>query len=82
MANLNTSVIYQSIFSLENVGTAVNYRSIFITLAPWANPINFFTAVKPFQPSLMFLGKAGAYPCDAPFKCSTLGYAPGLTHKH
>ncbi len=24
----------------------------------------------------------GAYPGEAPFRCSTLGYAPGLTHKH
>ncbi len=23
-----------------------------------------------------------AYPSDAPFRCSTLGQAPGLTHKH
>jgi len=28
---------------------------------------------KPLQPSLMFVGKAGAYPSEAPFKCSTLG---------
>ncbi len=27
---------------------------------------------KPFQPSLMFAGKAGAYPSEAPFRCSTL----------
>jgi hypothetical protein len=26
--------------------------------------------------------KARAYPSEAPFRCSTLGYAPGLTHKH
>ncbi len=25
---------------------------------------------------------AGAYPSEAPFRCSTLGQAPGLTHKH
>jgi hypothetical protein len=28
----------------------------------------------PFQPSLMFAGKAGAYSSEAPFRCSTLGY--------
>jgi len=28
---------------------------------------------KPFQPSLMFVGKAGAYPSEAPFSYSTLG---------
>ncbi len=31
---------------------------------------------------LMFAGKAGAYPGEAPFRCSTLRQAPGLTHKH
>jgi hypothetical protein len=33
-------------------------------------------------PSLMFAGKAGAYPSEAPFRCSTLGWVPVLTHKH
>ncbi len=27
---------------------------------------------KPFQPSLLFLGKAGAYPSEAPFGFSAL----------
>ncbi len=31
---------------------------------------------------LVIAGKARAYPSDAFFSCSTLGYAPGLTHKH
>ncbi len=30
----------------------------------------------------MFAGKAGAYPSEAPFRCSTLGQVPGLTRKH
>jgi len=30
----------------------------------------------------MFAGKAKAYPSEAPFRFSTLGYAPGLSHKH
>ena len=30
----------------------------------------------------MFVSKAGAYPSEALFRCSTLGQAPGLTHKH
>jgi hypothetical protein len=29
----------------------------------------------------MFVGKAGAYPIEEPFRYSTLGYAPGLAHK-
>ncbi len=32
-----------------------------------------FIPGKLFQPSLMFAGKAGAYPSEAPFRCSTLG---------
>ncbi len=41
-----------------------------------------FVPGKPFQSSLMFLGEAGAYPSKVPFRCSTLGLAPGLNHKH
>ncbi len=32
-----------------------------------------FVTGKPFKPSLMFAGKAGAYLIEAPFRCSTLG---------
>jgi hypothetical protein len=32
-----------------------------------------FVPGKPFQPSLMFAGKAGAYPREDPFRFSTLG---------
>ncbi len=67
-----------------------------IVKAPLAIVIKLFTAVsynfsiyarafitnKPFQPSLMFAGKAGAFPSEAPFKCSTLGLAPDFIHKH
>ncbi len=37
-----------------------------------------FDPGKPFQPGLMFVSIAKAYPSEAPFRCST----PGLTHKH
>jgi hypothetical protein len=37
---------------------------------------------KPLQPSLILQGKAGAYPNEEPFGCSTLGKVPGLTSKH
>ena len=30
----------------------------------------------------MFVDKARGYLSEALFRCSTLGYAPGLTHKH
>ena len=29
----------------------------------------------------MFVGKEGAYPIEEPFRCSTLGYSPGLAGK-
>jgi len=52
VANLNTAVIYHDtaviysgILTQENVGTAVNYCSIFITLAPDLN-INFTKTFK------------------------------------
>ncbi len=35
-----------------------------------------------FKSSLSFAGKARTYPSEAHFRCSTLGQAPGLTHKH
>jgi hypothetical protein len=35
-----------------------------------------FVPGKPLQASLMFAGKAGAYPSEAPFMCSSLGLAP------
>ncbi len=44
-------------------------KKSFITLSPG----------KPLQPSLMFVGKAGAYPSGAPFSFSPLGRALGLT---
>ncbi len=31
-----------------------------------------FVIVRPFQPSLMFVMKAGAYPSEAPFRCAIL----------
>ena len=40
-----------------------------------------FVPGKPFQPSLIFAGKAGAYPSEAPCRCSTLGWGE-LTLQH
>ena len=40
-----------------------------------------FVLDKPFEPVLMFAGKARAYLCDAPFRCFTIGLAPGITLK-
>ncbi len=41
-----------------------------------------FVISKLFQPSAMFVGKAGVHPIEEPFKCFTLGKAPSLAHKH
>jgi len=41
-----------------------------------------FVPAKLFEPSLMFVGKSRAYLSEAYFWCSTLGWAPGLSHKH
>ncbi len=45
------------------------------------NELEFVTG-KPFKPGLMFVGKSRFYLCEAPFRSSTLGQAPRLTHKH
>ncbi len=39
MVNLNSTVIYSGILTLENEGTRVFFGVIFITLAPGINPI-------------------------------------------
>ncbi len=38
-----------------------------------------FVSGKPFQPGLMFLSKTGAYPSEAPLKCSTLALPASIT---
>jgi hypothetical protein len=34
---------------------------------------NKYTTLKPFQPGLVFAGKAVAYPSEAPLRCFPLG---------
>jgi len=54
------------------------------------NVIKLFTAViyeftqqaRLFITCKVFADKSGAYPSEIPFRCSTLGQVPGLTHKH
>jgi hypothetical protein len=41
VANLNATVIYRGLLTLENVGTAVNYRGTFIILTPFTS-FHFF----------------------------------------
>ncbi len=45
VAKLNTVVYYYIIVTLEDVGTAVNYCGIFITLAPGPVAKKLFTSV-------------------------------------
>ncbi len=46
------------------------------------NKLECLSPGKLFQPSPMFVGKAGNFPSKAFFRCSTLGQVSGLTHKH
>jgi len=52
VANLNTAVIYHGILTLENVGIAVNYYGIFITLAPGAKKYNLLVALSEGESSV------------------------------
>jgi hypothetical protein len=38
-----------------------------------------FAPCKPLQDSIVFAGKAGAYPSETPFRCSAPGYPPALS---
>ncbi len=37
---------------------------------------------RPFEPSLMFVSKAGAFPSGVTFKCFTLRQVTRIPHKH
>ncbi len=41
-----------------------------------------FVPSNPFQSSLIFASKAGAYLSGAPFSYSLMGYAPGVTRQY
>ncbi len=73
----------------------INYiRKEFYNIGSWAQSNETFLSVtseflqlarvfvpdKPFQPSLMFGGKAGVFHIEEPFSCSSLGPYPGLIH--
>jgi hypothetical protein len=65
------------------VSPVANVTKLFTVVSyAYAKKAREFVPVKPFQPSLMFSGKAGAYLSEAPFRCSTQGEALGLTHEH
>ncbi len=54
-------------------------KTFFFALNEWSNRL---VLGKPFQISLMFASKAGAYPNEVPFRCSTLEKTHGLTQRH
>ncbi len=60
------------------MGPGLNVKKLFMDVIYEAR---VFVYGKPFQPSLMLVGKAGAYPIEDSFRCSTLEYAPELVHK-
>ncbi len=62
--------------------TGQSYKSFYICNLHISVLTRAFIQGKPYQPSLMFAGKAGDYPSELPFRCCTLGKAPDLNHKH
>jgi hypothetical protein len=73
---------YQSECSKSRLLGSYSHLIIFSIAYEQAIEAREFTRGKSFQPSLMFGGKAGSYLIEAPYMCSTLGLAPGLTHKY
>jgi hypothetical protein len=67
-------------FSLASGANVIKlFMDVIYEFLLWARA---FVSGKPFQPWLMFAGKAWAYPSEARFRCPTLWQTPGLTHKH
>ncbi len=56
--------------------------SCFALVTNVRNKLECLSLASPFQPSLMYMGKAGAYLNGAPEINSTLEEAPGFGHKH
>jgi hypothetical protein len=46
---------------------------IFFVIYEWAQKAGSFVPFRPFQPSLMFVSKAGAYLSEAIFRCPIFG---------
>ncbi len=55
------------------IRTGANVIKLFTDVSYDFIIISAFVPGKPYQPSLMFVGKAGAYLSEATFRCSTLG---------
>ncbi len=74
---------------LEKIDQGLYYKSfyvrnllMFFVIYKFSYLSRIFVPVRPLQPSLIFVKKVIGYRSEAPFKCSTLGQALGLTHKH
>jgi hypothetical protein len=48
-------------------------KLLWLSFMNFPNKLEYLFPGKPLEPSLMFAGKAGAYPSEAPFRCSTIG---------
>ncbi len=68
--------------TVESMSTLGRRKLIMAVIYGFLYQARAFVPGKPLQPSLVFGGKAEAYPSEAPFRCSTVGQAPSLTHKH
>ncbi len=53
--------------------TAKFYKTFAVVIYKFLWYAGVFVPGKPFQPSLLFAGKAGAYPSEVPFWRSNLG---------
>ncbi len=47
-----------------------------------SSAINLFLCEQQLFSNKIFVGKAGAYPSEASFTVSPLGWAPGLAHNY
>jgi hypothetical protein len=67
---------------LFNIDTRAQCNNTFFFSKLRTVVISWRVPGKPFQPSLMFTGKIGAYQSKASFICSTIGLTPDLYHNH
>ncbi len=72
---LEWTFFHSSVANVIKLFTAVSYEN-------FLNKLECSSLKSLSRISIMFVGKAGAYPSEAPFSCYTHGQAPGLTRKH
>ncbi len=65
------------------MGPGANVKKLFTVVSyDFHHKLEHYDPGKLLQPSLIFAGKAGAYPSEPPFSCSTLGLALYFTNKY